>query len=81
MTKKILFIIIVAGFLIRFININNYPPLLWDEASLGYNAYSILKTGRDEYGKFLPLIFKSFGTGLSEYCVLPGKRKDGYEYL
>lgn len=74
MTKKILFLIIVAGFFIRFVNINHYPPLLWDEASLGYNAYSILKTGRDEYGKFLPLIFKSFGDykpGLYVYLSVP----------
>jgi 4-amino-4-deoxy-L-arabinose transferase-like glycosyltransferase len=32
----------------------------WDEAALGYNAYSILKTGRDEYGTFLPLTLRSF---------------------
>lgn len=31
-----------------------------DEASYGYNAYSILKTRRDEYGAFLPLILRSF---------------------
>jgi 4-amino-4-deoxy-L-arabinose transferase-like glycosyltransferase len=73
MTKKILFIIIALGFLIRIINLN-YPPLLWDEASLGYNAYSILKTGKDEYGKFLPYIFKSFGDykpGLYVYLAVP----------
>lgn len=33
----------------------------WDEASLGYNAYSILKTGKDEWGNFLPSIFPAFG--------------------
>jgi Dolichyl-phosphate-mannose-protein mannosyltransferase len=32
----------------------------WDEASLGYNAYSILRTGKDEYGTFLPLSLRSF---------------------
>ncbi len=32
----------------------------WDEVALGYNAYSILKTGRDEYGTFLPLSIRSF---------------------
>jgi 4-amino-4-deoxy-L-arabinose transferase-like glycosyltransferase len=32
----------------------------WDEAALGYNAYSILKTGRDEYGTFLPRVLRSF---------------------
>lgn len=32
----------------------------WDEVALGYNAYSILKTGRDEYGTFLPLSIRSY---------------------
>ena len=32
----------------------------WDEAALGYNAYSLLHTGRDEYGKFLPIVLRSF---------------------
>lgn len=73
MTKKILFLIIALGFLVRIVNFN-YPPLLWDEASLGYNAYSILKTARDEYGQFLPYIFKSFGDfkpGAYVYLTLP----------
>ena len=49
-------------------------PLLWDEAALGYNAYSILETAKDEYGQILPIIFKSFGDykpGLYVYLVLP----------
>jgi len=29
--------------------------------AFGYNAYSVLKTGRDEYGRFLPLTFESVG--------------------
>lgn len=73
MIKKILIIITVLALIVRIIN-NNYPPLLWDEASIGYNAYSILKTGRDEYGKLLPNIFKSFGDykpGLYIYLVVP----------
>jgi 4-amino-4-deoxy-L-arabinose transferase-like glycosyltransferase len=32
-----------------------------DEAAFGYNAYSILQTGKDEYGTLLPLRLKSFG--------------------
>jgi len=31
-----------------------------DEASAGYDAYSILETGRDRSGTFLPLFLKSF---------------------
>ena len=39
----------------------NPPGLTWDEAAFGYNAYSILLTGKDEYGSVLPLNLKSFG--------------------
>src|SRR5579859_5044425 len=70
----ILLILLVATFL-RIYNLSSNPPgLTPDEASLGYNAYSILKTGRDEYGTLLPVIFKSFGDykpGLYVYLAIP----------
>ncbi len=69
-----LLLLLVIGFFLRIWRVGSYPPLLWDEASLGYNAFSILKTGRDEYGSFLPLIFKSFGDykpGLYVYLAIP----------
>ncbi|MDO8569955.1 MAG: glycosyltransferase family 39 protein [Candidatus Daviesbacteria bacterium] len=57
----IIFLTFLGGFL-RFLNLTSNPPSLnVDEVSYGYNAYSILKTSRDEYGKFLPLTFKSTG--------------------
>jgi len=60
--KKFLIIIILVASFLRFWKLGSVPNHLTpDEASLGYNAYSILKTGKDEYGKFLPIIFKSFG--------------------
>ncbi len=37
------------------------PAFNADEAAFAYNAYSILKTGKDEYGTVLPLRLKSFG--------------------
>lgn len=37
------------------------PSLNWDEISHGYNAYSIANTGRDEWGVFLPNIFRAYG--------------------
>lgn len=33
-----------------------------DEAVVGYDAYSILNTGKDQYGKSLPIYFKFFGS-------------------
>jgi len=32
-----------------------------DEAAFGYNAYSLIHTGKDEFGKSWPFIFSSFG--------------------
>lgn len=72
-TKIFLTLLFVVSLILRIYQYK-YPPLLWDEASLGYNAYSILKTGKDEYGQTLPLIFKSFGDykpGLYVYLTVP----------
>ena len=60
--KKIIWLIFILALLVRFINLNNFPPSLnRDEASIGWNAYSILETTRDEHGQFIPLAFKSIG--------------------
>lgn len=71
----LLIIILVLAAFLRFFQITMVPPSTqWDETAIGYNAYSILKTGRDEYGNFLPLIFKSFGDykpGLYIYLTVP----------
>ena len=64
MTSKKFFIglILILGFVSRIIFINQFPPSLnWDEISHGYNAYSILKTGHDEWGTLLPTIFRCYG--------------------
>lgn len=55
--------ILLLALFLRFYNLNQNPPgLYWDEASLGYNAFSILKTGHDEHGRFLPITnFAAFG--------------------
>lgn len=61
---KVLFWIVIAAivFFTRFYQLNLYPPhLTIDEVSIGYNAYSILKTGRDEWGKLFPVSFRSVG--------------------
>lgn len=74
MTKKyvnwiVLSSILLLAFFLRIYKITSIPPSLnWDETSIGYNAYSILKTGKDEWGEFMPLHFRSFG----EY-KLPGQ--------
>lgn len=64
--KRLVFLILTAivflGGLLRFWQLASHPVSLHiDEISIGYNAYSILKTGHDEFGEFLPLAFRSFG--------------------
>jgi len=57
----ILFLILILGFFLRIVNLQNLPHgFFCDEASIGYNAYSLLKTGKDEHGKPWPLFFQAF---------------------
>ncbi len=39
----------------------NPPGFYIDESSIAYNAYTISRTGRDEYGAPWPLYFRAFG--------------------
>ena len=58
----ILLAILLVAFCLRFYKLGQVPMALsQDETSIGYNAYSILQTGKDEYGKVWPLYFKAFG--------------------
>jgi len=53
--------IFLIGTILRFYHLGAVPVGLHrDEAFLGYNAYSIAKTGRDMTGKFLPIHSESF---------------------
>lgn len=63
--KKIyifLFAIFILALFLRTNKLGEVPiGLTNDEASLGYDAYSVLLTGRDQWGVFLPINFKEFG--------------------
>jgi 4-amino-4-deoxy-L-arabinose transferase-like glycosyltransferase len=67
--KLILIIaIFVLSFFLRFYKLQSIPNgFRDDETSIGYNAYSILQTGKDEHNVPYPQNFKAFG----EY-KLPG---------
>lgn len=73
--KIIIGLILVSSLFIKVYGLSKSPPSVnWDEASLGYNAYSILKTGKDEYGNFLPLSLRSFNDykpALYAYLSIP----------
>lgn len=61
-TAIALALFVFLAFVLHVYKNNQIPPCLnADEAAFGYNAYSLLKTGKDEYGRFLPLRLKSFG--------------------
>jgi len=61
--KYLIFAIFLLGFTLRFYQVANFPHSLnRDEAALGFNALSIIKTQRGEHGEGpWPLNFISFG--------------------
>ncbi|HET9946817.1 MAG TPA: glycosyltransferase family 39 protein [Patescibacteria group bacterium] len=55
-------LLLIGGLLLRTIGLTRVPAgFFCDEAAIGYNAYTLLHTGADEYGKPFPLFFQSFG--------------------
>lgn len=73
--KPLIAVLILAAVL-RFYHLGSNPPSpYWEEAALGYDAYSILKTGKDFHGNSWPLVaFESFGDykpSLYFYATVP----------
>jgi 4-amino-4-deoxy-L-arabinose transferase-like glycosyltransferase len=68
--------ILVLAIFVRAFQVTQFPPsLYWEEAALGYDAYSILKTGKDHHGHSFPVVaFESFGDykpAFYFYAVVP----------
>jgi len=67
--------IVILAAVLRLWQLGNIPPSPdWDEVALGYNAYSIIHTGKDEFGKFLPVVLRSFDDykpALYSYLAIP----------
>lgn len=61
--KYLYILIFCLAIFVRFYNFSGVPPSpYWDEVSLGYDAYSILKTGKDHHGNPFPIVaFESYG--------------------
>lgn len=54
--------IVFLAAILRLSLLGGFPPgVTGDEIQQGYSAYSILKTGKDEWGDFLPIFPRSFG--------------------
>src|SRR3990167_4572763 len=57
-----IFVIILFASLLRLLSLNRLPPgLFLDEVLHSLDAYSLIHTGKDIYGRFLPLAFQSSG--------------------
>lgn len=71
-TALILLLICAFALFFRVVNLAEYPVgFQIDEASLGYNGWSLLQTGRSDEGKLFPLYVDIFGDN----------RPTGYHYL
>lgn len=70
-----LFLILIIAGLLRLVALDKFPAgLNADEAAIGYNAWSLLQTGRDEHSVSWPLVFRSFDDykpPVYFYLVLP----------
>jgi 4-amino-4-deoxy-L-arabinose transferase-like glycosyltransferase len=74
MKKILLILILLLSIFLRFWHLGSYPALNADEAAIGYNAYSLIKTGMDEHENVWPLQFQSFNDykpGFYFYLVIP----------
>lgn len=75
--QKIILIVIIVVFasILRLTNLSLIPPKFSeDEAAISYNAYSVLKTAKDEDSRLMPVEFISFGdykSPLSIYVTVP----------
>src|SRR3990172_9984728 len=72
LTWIVLSVIVLFSLFLRVYNLNSIPlGFHIDEASLGYNGYSMLLTGKDENNQKLPLYIDMFGDN----------RPSGYHFL
>lgn len=75
MRRLILCLILLLAFALRYASLNKFPVgFNADEASFGYDSYSILHTGKDQWGNFMPIVLKSFGDYKSpvySYLAIP----------
>ncbi len=71
----LLILLLTFSFIVRVWDIDSVPPgLYWDEMDVGYQAYSILKTGKDYFGNtpFLTVhSFADFRAPVLIYLTIP----------
>jgi len=72
----ILLAILLVAAILRFVQLDQVPPGLHvDEAANAWNAYTLLKTGKDQHGVSWPILYtRAFGENRSTiyiYALLP----------
>lgn len=74
-SQAIVIVSFAAGILIRTIALDAAPPgLHHDEACNGYDAYSLMLTGRDHHGNLMPIAIEGFGDyrpPIFDYSIVP----------
>lgn len=67
--------VFILGLILRIYNLDKNPPgFFCDEAAIGYDAYKILQTGKDQYGVPFPIFFRSledYKSPLAIYSTIP----------
>ena len=73
--QLIALILFFVALLPRITDLGNTPyGLNWDETAYAYDAYSIMKTGKDQWGTAWPLWLTSFGEykpAIGSYILIP----------
>src|SRR3989344_4979376 len=73
--KTVFLLVVLLASILRLYKLDRVPVSMFgDELDVGYHAYSILKTGRDYQGNFMPLHFHSLAewrTPLYLYSTVP----------
>jgi len=66
----LLLLVVAIGAYLRFYRLGEVPAGVYvDEAALGYNAFTIAQTGRDEYKQLFPVFLRSFSAFSSPLYV------------
>lgn len=75
MARYLLIVILAIAVFLRAYHVSTNPPgFFCDEVSVGYNAYLIANTGKDEWHNSFPIFFKAFGeyrNPLEVYATIP----------
>lgn len=70
-----LLLILILAVEFRFIKLDNIPSgFVPEEVSSSWDAYSVMRSGRDEWGQVLPIVFRETGgykLALSSYLMIP----------